>query len=158
MTLLASCQRVNLRLPNRKRKRKERLYCDSRRLYLWFTADQTESGDDSSVNTALVWWLKGCWFPAWFQNWRCVVVSLGTKLYTYFPLESSSQPAVVAQPDKRHANRTQRRVHRFGEVGITSFRCDHFGSTISAPIISLQYVFCTDRFGAKSVLFDSSLI
>ena len=33
-----------------------------------------------------------------------------------------------------------------------------FGATISAPPISLPYVFCTNRFGANSVLFDSSLI
>ena len=33
-----------------------------------------------------------------------------------------------------------------------------FGATISAPPISLSYVFCTDHFGADSVLFDSSLI
>ena len=33
-----------------------------------------------------------------------------------------------------------------------------FGATISAPAISLLYVFCTDCFGANSVLFDSSLI
>ena len=33
-----------------------------------------------------------------------------------------------------------------------------FGATISARPISLPYVFCTDRFGTNSVLFDSSLI
>ena len=33
-----------------------------------------------------------------------------------------------------------------------------FGATISAPPISLLYVFCTDSFGANSVLFNSSLI
>ena len=33
-----------------------------------------------------------------------------------------------------------------------------FGATILAPPISLPYAFCTDRFHANSVLFDSSLI
>ena len=45
-----------------------------------------------------------------------------------------------------------------GSKGITSFRCDHFGKTISVPPILLLYVFRTNRFGANSVLFDSSLI
>ena len=33
-----------------------------------------------------------------------------------------------------------------------------FGATFSASPISLPYVFCTDRFSADLVLFDSSLI
>ena len=37
-------------------------------------------------------------------------------------------------------------------MGITSI-----GVTISVPPISLPDVFCTDRFGANLVLFDSSL-